>query len=221
MKPALKPLKRPSALRDQVYDRIRNSIRSGQIGVGAKLLEIPVSEQLGISRTPVREALALLANEGLIVSEGRGYQVPALTGQDIADIIALRRLIEPAAAGLAAQAATPEGNAALQAALACARTAEAAGDPAEFTAANAAFRDAWIALVRNPRIARALTIYEDHVQHLRTRALSDPAVRRMVLDDMVGLAQAVAARDAGAAQAVSDRHLGRAEAALRAALARL
>ena len=74
----IKPLKRPLALGDQVYQTLRGHLRDGTIGAGQPLQEVQLADKLGVSRTPVREALTRLASEGLLASDGRSFVVPAL-----------------------------------------------------------------------------------------------------------------------------------------------
>ncbi|KAB2874165.1 MAG: GntR family transcriptional regulator, partial [Burkholderiaceae bacterium] len=99
-------LQRPQALAEQVYRALRDRLRSGAIGAGEVLQEVPLAAQLGVSRTPVREAMARLASEGLLASDRRSFAAPALTLADVDDIYELRFLLEPAAMrGIAARAA--------------------------------------------------------------------------------------------------------------------
>ena len=76
---SLKPVERPLALGEQVYNALRAQLRSGAIGAGQALQEVSLAEQLGVSRTPVREAMARLASEGLLAADRRSFTVPALT----------------------------------------------------------------------------------------------------------------------------------------------
>jgi DNA-binding GntR family transcriptional regulator len=202
-------------LRDQVFDRLRESIRVGRIRRGERLQEIALAEALGVSRTPVREALALLANQGLATPQGRGYVVVGLSPRDIDEIFELRRLLEPAAVRDAADAATAAGVVALRAALKKSAAAHAAGDVEKFMAANAEFRDAWLALVPNQRLVRAVRLYDDHVESLRHLTLSDPRTRLVALGGLAKLVETFAARDGGAAADAMGMHLDKAEASLR------
>lgn len=91
-------------LRDRAYDQIKAAIRLGQVQPGQPLAETRLSKQLGISRTPVREALQLLAQEGLVqVIPGRAVTVAAPSLHDVMDAIHVRFLIEPEVARLAAK----------------------------------------------------------------------------------------------------------------------
>jgi DNA-binding GntR family transcriptional regulator len=190
--PQLKPLERPIALADQVYERLRDLLRTGRVGPSERLQEVTLATQLGVSRTPVREALARLASEGLVEADGRSFAVPGLTAEDLDDIYALRSLLEPEAIRLATtHAADPEKRKPLDEALADAITAHAAGDAEAFIAANSRFREAWLALVPNRRMVRAIGVYADHVRYLRVLTLADTAVRAGALDGMQEIAAAL------------------------------
>ena len=95
--PALKPLDRPAGLGDQVYKTLRDYLGSHVIVPGQRLQEATLAVQLGVSRTPVREALARLESDGLIAADGRSFVVPVLSDADVDEIYELRALLEPAA----------------------------------------------------------------------------------------------------------------------------
>ncbi len=91
-------------LREQVVLKLRELILSGELAAGERVAEIPISERLGVSRTPVRQALTVLAQEGLLgVAGKRGYLVHEFTGKDIEDAIDLRGILEGAAVRLVAE----------------------------------------------------------------------------------------------------------------------
>ncbi len=205
---SLKPLERAPALSDQVYDTLRGHLRNGQIIAGQPLQEVPLAERLGVSRTPVREALARLASEGLLVSDGRSFIVPALTRQDVDDIYEVRFLIEPAAIKDIARLTRDKSNRApLENALADAAAAHKSGDAVVFREANIAFRSAWLALVPNPRLVKVIEQYADHMQHIRAITLGDPRMRGIVLKGLRGVLRALASGDGDAAAAATFVHL--------------
>lgn len=79
--------------------RIREMILRGELGPTQRVAEAPLADLLGMSRTPVRQALPLLAQEGLLIEhETRGYVVRAFTGEDIIDAIEVRAVLEGVAA---------------------------------------------------------------------------------------------------------------------------
>ncbi len=114
-----------SLLKDRAADTLRTYISSGEIPEGTKLTERDVSELLGISRSPARDALMILETEGLVVSRSSGRFVIELTEKDVRDIHLLRWTLERLAAELAAANVTEANRDELYAAL---REMEAAVD---------------------------------------------------------------------------------------------
>lgn len=114
-----------SLLKDRAADTLRGYISSGRIPEGTKLTERDVSELLGISRSPARDALMILETEGLVVSRPNGRFVIELTEKDVRDIHLLRWTLERLAAELAAPNVTEANRDELYAAL---RDLEAAVD---------------------------------------------------------------------------------------------
>jgi len=92
-------------LTDQVVLKLREMILRSELPGGQRVAEIPVAEQLGVSRTPVREALKVLAQEGLLEIAGkRGYRVMEFGAKEIEDAVDLRGILEGTAARLVAEA---------------------------------------------------------------------------------------------------------------------
>lgn len=218
MSPPLKPVKRPVALGELVYASLQTHLRSGAVAAGQPLQEVQLAEMLGVSRTPVREAMMRLASEGLLSAEGRSFVVPELTLQDVEHIYEVRFLIEPAALrGIAPAAADAQVRAPVDAALATAEAAHEAGDATTFRKAAAAFRAAWLALVPNPRLVRVIEQYADHMQHIRAMTLGDVEVRSIVLHGLQQTAAALAKGDGEAAAAAMQENLRQARKAFIAA----
>ena len=101
-----------------VYEHLKESILDGSLTPGTRLVEAQIAEQMGISRSPVREALRLLEADRLIETEsGRGTSVKRLSAEEIWEVYTARQLIEGYVAALAAQRATPADVSGLEAAL--------------------------------------------------------------------------------------------------------
>jgi DNA-binding GntR family transcriptional regulator len=145
---------------------------------------------------PAREALLRLVAEGYLTGTTRGFAVPTLTLQDIRDIFAVRRLLEPPAAADAARHIDASAVAELDAALAQARAAIANEDTELMILANMRFRDVWLSRVANARLAAAIARFVDHVQTVRLGTLGNPPTRRIVMDGLEGLYEVLARRDA-------------------------
>ncbi|MDD2221533.1 MAG: GntR family transcriptional regulator [Clostridia bacterium] len=99
----------PGLLRLQVYEKLENDILSGRYRPDEALIEKNISKEMGVSRTPVREALRQLEQEGLVKSiPNKGVVVTRVEPQDIEDIYTIKKSIEGLAARLAAERITPE-----------------------------------------------------------------------------------------------------------------
>lgn len=94
---------------NQAVLRLREMILRGDLSPGSRVAEAPLADLLGMSRTPVRQALPLLAQEGLLTEhETRGYAVRAFTSNDISDAIDLRSVLEGLAARRVAEVGAPK-----------------------------------------------------------------------------------------------------------------
>ena len=99
-----------TSLADQVFDRLENDIIQGVYPKGEILTELKLVEQLGVSRTPIREALRRLEQERLIEDMGKGSRVLGITEDDLLDIMTIRERVEGVAAYYAALNMTPEAK---------------------------------------------------------------------------------------------------------------
>ena len=97
------------SLADQVFEKLENDIIAGVYPRGEVLTELKLVEQLGVSRTPIREALRRLEQERLIKDTGKGSLVLGITVEDLVDIMEIRQRIEGVAAAYATRHMTPEG----------------------------------------------------------------------------------------------------------------
>jgi DNA-binding GntR family transcriptional regulator len=96
-------MQKPNGLASQAYQHMRNEILAGELAPGAVLYENHLAEKLGMSRTPIREALQFLARDGIVeIVPSRGYLVPRMSLADLRELYELRESLE----GLAARCAT-------------------------------------------------------------------------------------------------------------------
>ncbi len=102
-----------TSLADQVFEKLENDIIQGVYPRGEILTELKLVDQLGVSRTPIRDALRRLEQERLIEDTGKGSRVVGITEEDLEDIMNIRQRIEGLAAYYATKNMTPEGLAEL------------------------------------------------------------------------------------------------------------
>jgi DNA-binding GntR family transcriptional regulator len=200
-------------LADDVYDVVLDMLMNHSLAPGARLNIDELSRNLGLSPTPIREALARVEAEGLIIKEPRrGYTVAPLIGLDeLRDLIGLRLLIEPAAAADAARAVTAQQAASLRA---FARSGGAGGSS---TAANrldmtydATFHDMIADLGGNRLRRETLVRLHSHVHMYRLYHHAGQA--SATKPEHVAIAKAIGNRDPDGAHAAMVHHL---ETALR------
>lgn len=188
-------------LGERVYRQLRSYLWSGNVRWGETLRESVLASRLGVSRTPVREALTRLASEGFLENRGRSFAVPRLTENDIEEIYHLRVLLETDAVGMAAQEVKrrPSSIKRVQEAIEHARQAAGEGDDEGFISANLEFRSAWLALVRNRRLVAAVELYAGLVRSLQILSLADRKRQVLVLDAMEKICADLKSGDAGKA----------------------
>lgn len=164
---------RPDSLSSVVYDAIRTAIMDRTLAPGSRVSEAKLAETLGVSKTPVREALLRLAQVGLIVPDGlRGGRIPEPSIDSLRGAYELREALEAQTAFLASKNATSsEVDAAKAAAEMCLERAQAQ-DVAGFRAYDKAFHLAVAAAAHSPYLQRSLTDAYDLAWTLRLRATS-------------------------------------------------
>lgn len=112
-------------LSQTVLTRLSNAIIAGEFEPGSRISEPALSTMLGVSRAPIREALIELELRGLVEFDPTGHtRIPALTPRDIKEIYTVRLMIDPVAAGLAAEHGTPQAFAMLEATIAATKSAK-------------------------------------------------------------------------------------------------
>ncbi|MQY28076.1 hypothetical protein NRB56_36590 [Nocardia sp. RB56] len=141
----------PGSLRDHAYESIKQRIVGVELRPGQRLVERDLAAELHVSRIPLREALRVLAADGLVLLvPGKGALVAPFTPADVRDLFDVRESLESLAARLAASNATPASIEPLSALLVQARAATASGDAQRIAGANAAFHAGIIDLAGNP-----------------------------------------------------------------------
>ena len=196
-----------SSMVEQTCDILRERIRPGEIPPGTRLRQEVLAEELGISRTPLREAMRLLAADGLVELEpNRGAIVTALRHDDQVAFWEARLALEPAAARLAAERPSATGIEAMRTAIAEQRSARADG---EGFAANRAFHLALVAAAGNPHLDRfAETLWVRAVgQSIYTAQSSDATVVAAYADQHAAMLAAIERGDAELAERLTREHI--------------
>ena len=148
---------RKQTMQEAVLTELRRQINDGELRPGVVMRVDTVAEILGISRSPVREALKILEGEGLVTHRPHlGYAVPSLTADEVKEIYWLRALLENEALRLALERATDDDRAAAREACATADHALGRGDINAFSEHSRHFHTVILAACRMPRLLRLL-----------------------------------------------------------------
>ena len=192
----LRRFERPATIKEHVYNTLREQLLHNEHKPNGRLIEREITDQLGVSRTPVREALSWLASDGLLVATKHGYKVPEFTREDVLNVFEVRMLLEPVAARQAAENPSSIGLAEMQRAIQEEKAAHAKGAVSRFLRANVSFRDHWLKRTRNPLLLALLTRAVHSLQAIRFRTLSEKAIREFIMDQQQALLAAIKAGDA-------------------------
>jgi DNA-binding GntR family transcriptional regulator len=205
-----------NSLHDQVAQQLRDLIFSGELSPGAFVDETGLCEQWAISRTPLREALKVLAAEGLVRHEPRrGSFVNEVTEQDLDDIFPVMALLEGRCAFEAAQQATDADIAVLEDLHHQLERNATQGRIPEYYAANYAIHEAIIAIAGNKWLAQVIGDLRKILKLARLQQLNAHGRLSQSLAEHMAIFAALKARDAEGADAAMRTHLTRQREALR------
>ncbi len=205
---ALEPVASLISLEKLAYDSIKKAILSYQLLPGEALVESELARQLGISKTPVRDALSRLENEGLVVKlPYKGAFVAELTQQDLHEIFALRAALEGFAAGQAALRCTPEDLDTLSRIIARHQQAVDDQDFPGIEQCNRGFHQRIVTCAGNQRLAGILNNLDDHLHRYRTLANYQQGRMHKSSREHERVFEALAARDAAAAEGLMRNHM--------------
>lgn len=211
-----RPLSSPGV---DVYGAMKHAISAAAYAPGDHLAEARISRELGVSRTPVREAIRRLEAEGwLEVLPNRGARVKQWSTRDVEEIFEARALIEPFLAGQAARRIGDAELTELQALAEAMRDIAAAGAPEDVTeawhSANKRFHETITAAAGNTRLAASLNALKEMPLVKWTFISYDPQDRERSVRHHFELVQALRARDPQWAESLMRCHILAAQASV-------
>ncbi len=197
---------------DRAYAMLRDDIVEWRLMPGTLLAEVEQSERLGVSRTPLREALGRLTAEGLTTAAGgRGVVVTGISLEDIDELFELRETLEGRAAALAAERGDPEEFRQLHGELLAAPALLRGEDPArhEYYGLVARLDAAIDAAISNAYLAQAMGSLRVHLVRIRRLAADDAVRLTAAASEHAAIAEAIAAGNPRLAEAATTVHLHR------------
>lgn len=202
-------------LREIVFEALRNAIIHQVLKPGERLMETQLADELGVSRTPVREAIRKLELEGLVVMvPRRGAYVAGISMQDIHEVFQVRGALEALAASLAAERITPEELEDLERQLVKEAEETETNNLKSIVQIDTSFHDIVYKAARNQRLIQMINNLQEQLQRFRSASLARPGRSKTALVEHKNIAEALAARDGKAAEKLAIAHIENAENAM-------
>ena len=202
-------------LREAVCETLRDAIRKGILEPGERLMEVQLAEELGISRTPVREAIRKLEQEGyVIMMPRRGTYVSDISTNDVKEIFEIRSALESLATGLAARRIEPDELETLQNLLMEIEGYIAKNDMEKIVETDIKFHGLLYQVSRNERLVNIINNLKEQLARFRTLSMSYPGRLQETLEEHSEMVEAIANGDVSAAREAAEHHMERAEKTL-------
>jgi DNA-binding GntR family transcriptional regulator len=202
-------------LRELVSDALREAIMAGTLRAGERMMEIQLAEEMGVSRTPVREAIRKLELEGFVVMVPRkGAYVADISIKDINEVFEIRTALDALAAGLAAERITEEELEQLERLLVEIGASIELGDIERAVDIDTQFHDVLYKASRNDRLVGIIGNLRELFQRFRTISMGYPGRLKDTVEEHKRLVEAISQRDVELAQNLAREHMENAEGTL-------
>ncbi len=199
----IKRIKNSGSLRQKVYEIVKDYITSAEVSPGSKIDEEGLSRKMGVSKTPIREALSKLALDGIVeIKPNRGAFKVALTQDDVLEIMRIREALESLCVRLAVIHLTAKGAEKLRTLLGEMETRFLADDLKGFLATHYEFHSVIHQVARSPRLLRIIRGMYALINLVREQYFIDPDHVRQSLALHKKLLSALEARDADLAEKI-------------------
>ena len=195
-------------LRDVVFNTLRRAILKGELKPGERLMEIALADKLGVSRTPIREAIRKLELEGLVVMAPRkGAKVASITERDLNDVLEVRKGMEVLAISLACKRITGEELEKLEIIERDFQRLIESGNLTELAEMDVKFHDTIYHATNNQRLVQLLNNLREQMYRYRMEYLKDIAVRRTLAEEHKAICQALRERNQQQAEKYVSIHI--------------
>lgn len=171
-------------LRDVVFRTLRQGILMGELKPGERLMEIHLANRLGVSRTPIREAIRMLELEGLVTMiPRRGAEVAQITERNLRDVLEVRRALDALAVELACERITDEEKKALDAACKEFEQATKTKDAKTITQADVKLHDIIVKAAGNERLTRLVNDMSEQMYRYRFEYIKDETKHQSLIEE--------------------------------------
>ena len=195
-------------LRDVVFNTLRQAILKGELAPGERLMEIQLAERLGVSRTPIREAIRKLELEGLVLMIPRkGAEVAKISEKSLRDVLEVRRSLEELAIELACQRMTPEDIEELEKKQEEFQAAITNGKVMEIAETDEAYHDVIYKGTCNDRLVQMINNLREQMYRYRLEYIKDEDKRQVLLVEHENILRAVKQRKTEEAKEAMREHI--------------
>ena len=171
-------------LRDVVFNTLRKAILRGELKPGERQMEIQLANKLGVSRTPIREAIRKLELEGLVLMIPRkGAEVAQITEKNMQDVLEVRKALEELSVQLACERITPEQVEEMKMAAEDFRKVLKSGDVTKIAEADVKFHDIIFAATNNQRLITLLNNLREQMYRFRVEYLKQKECYPQLLEE--------------------------------------
>ena len=195
-------------LRDVVFNTLRQAILKGELAPGERLMEIQLAEKLGVSRTPVREAIRKLELEGLVLMIPRkGAEVAKISEKSLRDVLEVRRSLEELAIELACQRMTDEEIEQLGERQNDFKNAINKGNAMNIAETDEAFHDVIYLGTGNDKLVQILNNLREQMYRYRLEYIKDEDKRQILIVEHEHILAAIKARNIAEAKNAAREHI--------------
>ncbi len=171
-------------LRDVVFHTLREAILKGELKPGERLMELQLASRLGVSRTPIREAIRMLELEGLAITVPRkGAEVAKMTEKDMEDVLQIRKALDELAVGLACDNIQEKDLENLHVALLNFEESTREGNVKKIAQADVEFHDVIYQLANNPKLVNMLNNLREQMYRYRVEYLKNDSIYPTLIEE--------------------------------------
>ena len=195
-------------LRDVVFNTLRRAILTGQLKPGERLMEVHLAHKLGVSRTPIREAIRKLELEGLVIMiPRRGAEVARITEKSLKDVLEVRRALDALSVELACDRITEEDMKRLLQACQDFEKAAKGKDASVIAKADVALHDIIVEATGNQRLAQLVNNLSEQMYRYRFVYIKEESKHDMLVAEHREIYESIASRDKERAARAAKLHI--------------
>ncbi len=195
-------------LRDVVFNTLRQAILRGELAPGERLMEIQLADKLGVSRTPIREAIRKLELEGLVVMIPRkGAEVASITEKDMRDVLEVRSTLEELAVTLACKNVTLEAIEDLKVANRKFESAVISKDVVGIVDADVHYHDIIYAMTNNQRLIQIINNLREQMYRYRLEYVKDARTHSILISEHNDIIRQLSTKNVDQAKIVVKQHI--------------